>query len=229
MKILFSFVLIACCVVLVPAQERVMEKAEFDKVVTEGQTHRLKWAGEKYRMTVTTSSKAIGRPQTDYSSKMIIEYGPSMETRTVNTSMFGQNPAQKFESMRLGNWVYRRSEDGPWTRKEYAESTAGKERQDTDYPVLSSKAEYRYLGEGKLMDKRVQIFFTTERQTRIDQKTGDTRETESKTTYWVDETGLIVKSDFIANGRGKVTTQTSVVFEYQLDPSITFIAPEIAP
>ena len=229
MKILFCLVLALCSVVIVPAQERVMEKAEFDKILAEGQTHRLKWAGEKFRMTVTTSAKTIGQPQTAYSSKMIIEFGPSMETRTVNTSVFGENPAKKFESMRLGNWVYRRSEDGPWTRKEYAEPTAGKENQDTDYPVLSSKAEYRYLGEGKLMDKRVQVFVTTDRQTRIDQKTGDTRETESKTTYWVDETGLIVKSDFIANSRGKVTSQTSVIFEYQLDPSITFTAPEIAP
>jgi hypothetical protein len=118
---------------------------------------------------------------------------------------------------------------GHGLEKEYAESTAGKENQDTDYPVLSSKAEYRYLGEGKLMDNGSKCLSRRTGRRGIDQKTGDTRETESKTTYWVDEKGLIVKSDFIANSRGKVTSQTSVIFEYQLDPSITFTVTEIAP
>jgi len=220
---------VLCCVVIVPAQERVMEKAEFDKMLADGNSHRLKWAGEKYRMIVTTSSKAIGRPQTDYSSKMIIEHGPSTETRIVNTSVFGANPATTFESIRLGNWLYTRSGGGTWTRKEYAASAASKENDEAEYPVLSSKAEYKYIGEGKLIDKRVQIFSATERTTRINNKTGETWETDSKITYWVDEKGLILKSDYTGDNRRKVPSQTSVIMEWQLDPSITITAPEIAP
>ena len=206
-----------------------MEKAEFDAMLAEGNNHKAKWKGEKYRMTVTTSSKVTGRPATDYSSKMIFEFGPSMESRSVTTSVFGPNPASTRESMRIGNWVYSRSGNDPWTRKEYAAQAPTKENEESAYQVLSSQTEYRYLGEGKLIDKPVQMFAQTNRQKKVNQKTAETYETESRTTYWVDANGMILKSEFIADNRGKNTSQTLVNTDWQLDPSITFAAPEIVP
>ena len=182
-------------------------------------------------MTVTTSAKAIARPQTDYSSKMTYEFGPSTDFRSKNTSVFGPDPASTRETMRIGNWVYMRSGNGPWTRKEYVatDPAPAKESEESPFQVLSSEAEYRYLGEGKLIDKPVQMFVKTDRQKRVSKTTGETSESTFKTTYWVDANGAILKSEFTAETRGKNTSQTSVIIEWQLDPSITFTAPDITP
>ena len=56
MKTLFLFVLVLSCAALVPAQERLLDKDEFDAIVNGSYDHKAKWKGEKYRMTVTTSS-----------------------------------------------------------------------------------------------------------------------------------------------------------------------------
>ena len=228
MKTLFYLVLVFCCVGIAPAEERVMDKTEFDTMVTEGHNHQLKWKGEKYRMSVTTSSKVVGRPQTDHSSKAIIEYGPSIGSRTLTTSMFGDKPPSTRETVRVGNWVYSRSGNDAWTRKEYVASGSTRESpEESPYKLLSSQAEYRYLGPGKLMDKPAQIYVKTERQTKVNQKSGETSETDNKTTYWIDAKGLILKSEFSAEHRGKITHLTSVTMEWELDSSIAITVPEI--
>jgi hypothetical protein len=229
MKILFSLVFVFCCTVIVQAQEHVIDKAEFDAIVAQGNTHKLKWSGEKYRMTVTTSSKTIGRPQTDYSSKMVFEFGPPTDVRTITTSMFGANPAKVWQSMRIGDLVYTRSGDDPWRRKEYAPPVPSKESAESPYKVVTSQAEYKYIGQGTVTDTPVQGFVKTERATKVNQTTGENAESESKIIYWIDAKGLIRKSEYTSEHRGKFTSQTSVIMEWQLDPSIAFTAPEIVP
>ncbi len=229
MKARICLVLVLFCVGSVSAQERTIDKAEFDTMVTEGHNHQLKWKGEKYRRSIATSSKITGRPQTDHSAKTVIEYGPSMETRTLMTSVFGDNPGLAREMLRIGAWVYTRSGSDAWTRKAYVASEPAREKEESPYKILSSVAEYNYLGPGKLMDKPAQIYVKTERQTKVNQKNGETSETDIKTTYWVDAKGMILKSDFRAENRGTTTHVTTVVMEWELDPSIAFTVPEITP
>ena len=229
MKILSCVVLTLCALATVPAQERVMDKTEFETLVSEGQKHPVKWKGEKYRMIVTTSSKAVGRPQTDWASKIIVEYGPAAEHRSVSSSTFGDkaNPTQ--ETLRVGNWVYRRSGNEPWTRKEYAESKAP-ERPESPVEILETDAQYKYLGPGSLVDKPVHIYVKAERQKKVDKKSGNTIETDSKVTYWVDSSGMVLKLEFTAESRAtNVTSQTRVMTLWELDPSISFVAPDIVP
>jgi hypothetical protein len=170
-----------------------------------------------------------GRPQTDFSSRGVIEVGPSMENRTINSSTFGGKPTPTRESLRIANWVYTRSGNDGWTRMQYSATPTAKETEESPFQVLSSQAEYTYLGEGKLMDKPVQIFLKTERQTKVNQKSGEASETESRNKYWIGPNGMVLKSDFIAETRGKTTSRTTVVMEWQIDPSITFTLPEIFP
>ena len=230
MKISFLFVLVLCCAVLVQAQERVMEKAEFDTIVNGGFDHKSKWKGEKYRMTVATSSTVTGRPQTDFSSKTITEFGPSLETRTINTSTFGGKPNPQREILRIGEWVYTRSANDAWTRKEYVpSSTAANEKEHIPHKVLSSEAEHRFLGHSTLRNRPVQMYVKTERRTTLNEKNGETTESESKSSYWVDSKGTVLKHEYKSDNRGKITSQTYVLMEYELDPSIEFTAPEIAP
>jgi hypothetical protein len=125
--------------------------------------------------------------------------------------------------------VYTRSGTDAWTRKEYVAPAPAKEREESQFKILSSQAEYRHLGDGKLRDKPVQMYLKTERQTKLNQRTGETAETDYKTKFWIDENGLILKSDFTAENRGKTAHVTTVVIEWELDPSISFTVPEIAP
>src|SRR5687768_9982383 len=124
MKTLFYLMLVFCSAVLVSAQERVMDKAEFDAMVNGGYDHKTKWKGEKYRMTVITSTTVPGRPQTDFSSKTITEFGSSMETRSTYANVYGGRPAPARESVRIGNWLYTRSGTDAWIRKEYVSSNS---------------------------------------------------------------------------------------------------------
>ena len=230
MKIVSSFVLLLCLAAIAVSQERVIDKAEFDAMVTGGHDHKLKWKDEKYRLTVTTSSKVTGRPTTDLSSKMITEFGPSMETRTINTSTFGGKPSPGREMLRIGNWVYTRSGNDSWSRKEFVPtSLPAKAAEESPHKVLSSEAEHRYLGQSTLGNKPVQMYVKTERRTTLNEKTGETTESESRNTYWVDSKGMVLKNEYKSDNRSKHTSQTYVLMEWELDPSITFTAPEIAP
>jgi hypothetical protein len=230
MKTLSWIVLVLCSAALAPAQDRVMDKAEFDAIVSGAYGHQEKWKGEKYRMTVTTSSTVTGRPQTDWSSKTMTEFGPSAETRSIYASVFGGKPATDKESLRIGNWLYMRSGNDAWTRKEYVPSgAAAKETEESPRKMLSSQVEYRYLGPGTLTGRPAHVYVKTERRTTLNEKSGETAEIESKNTYWVDAKGTILKSEFRSEHRGNNTMQTSVIMEWELDPSITFNVPEIVP
>ena len=229
MKILICVALTLCCFATVPAQERVIDKTEFESLVSEGQKHPLKWKGEKYRMTVTTSSKAVGRPQTDWSSKIIAEYGLATENRSITSSTFGDKANPTNEVLRVGNWVYRRSGNEAWTRKEYAESKAP-ERRESPVQILETDSQYKCVGPGLLGDKPVQIYVKSERQTKVDKQSGNPIESDTKATYWVDSNGIVLKHEYISESRGsKVTSQTRIVMQWELDPSISFVPPEIVP
>lgn len=213
-------------------QERVMEKAAFDAVVSTDHQQKVLWKGEKYRMTVTTSTKAVGRPQTDYSSKMVIEFspGPGPESRTVTTSTFGDKPETRYESMRVGEWLYSRSGEGPWSRKEYVAKVGANEEKESDVDVVRSESRYSHLGAGSLADKPVQIYRKTEHRTMTNKSSGRTTESDVTVTYWVDQNGIVLKNVYVSDNRGAaVTSSTHIVMDWELDPSISFTVPEIVP
>ena len=229
MRNLFGLVLVLCFVGIVPAQDREIDKAEFDSVVASGSNHRAIWKGEKYRMTVTTSAKAVGRPQTDMSSRLIVEYGAGDETRSITSSTFGDKTYPTNEGLRIGPWVYSRVDSGPWKKKAYVAPEPGKDK--TEIAIeLSSIAAYTYLGTGSLMGKPVRIYVKTETQTRLYKDRGETSEIVRKITHWIDENGTVVKSEYASEGRGpRIQTQTVVTTVWELDPLLSFSVPEIVP
>lgn len=233
MKTLSFFVFFVCCVAIVEAQERVMDKAAFDAVVSEGSQHTTRWKGEKYRMTVATSTRVAGQRQSDYSSKMIFEWGSGSEFRSVSTSKFGDNPVAKREMLYPGNCecVYSRSGEGSWTRKERQKTTnPAPEKKESPFDVVASEVKYAHVGAGSLLNKPVQIYVKTERGTTQSKSNGHTTESDVKVTYWIDADGIVLKREYASENRSAaVTSHTSVVTEWELDPSISFTAPEIVP
>lgn len=226
MKTLLAVAIALCSAAVVTAQERVIDKSEFDALVSAGTQHRTIWKDEKYRMTVTTSSKAEGRPATDWSSKIVIEYGSPTESRSISSSSFGEKVNPTSEGLRIGEWVYTRSGDGPWTKKKF-EPAAQKEPEKLS-ELIGATTEYKHLGSGTIGDAPVQIYVKNERATRVDKASGKETVSDSKATYWIDSKGTVLKSEYSSENRGTgVTSRTLITTVWERDASIKFTAPEL--
>ena len=232
MKISVCFVLLFCCVATVTAQEKVIDKTEFDALVASGNNHQIRWKDEKYRMTVSTSSKAIGRPQTDWSSKMIFEFGSANEKRTVTASTFGGKPNPIQEAILIGNWKYTRSGNNSWSRgsNEPSRTQANAEAPVAPSELIGAVLEYRYLGKSNLAGRQVDVYQRTERAAKVSKKTGEDIDSDAKATYWFGEDGALLKNEFRSESRSAtLTTQTLIIMEWAIDPSIVITEPVIAP
>ena len=220
--------LVFCFVAMGSAQERVINQAEFDSVVAEGGKHRLKWK-EKYRLTVTTYAKTEGRPAADWSSNMIFEYGAPRELRSVTNSVFGEKIIPAKEFINIGDVSYQRTGSGSWTRHDSTGASASEqtEKAKTPQPLSITEIEYRYLGTENLAGKPVQVYLKTERGTST-KDNGENVQTDRKAKFWISADGLIVKSEYSTESRSTAQTfRTSVISQYELDPTINITAPKI--
>jgi hypothetical protein len=233
MKISFCFVLVFCCVAIVTAQERVIDKSEFDAVVTDSNKTLVRLRNEKYRMTVTTSGKIIGRPKNDWSSKTISEYVSADQTRSIYSSMLGgkENPTK--EAIVIGKWRYTRTGTDSWSRKAYEPGQTQAQQAppyESPFEVIGTVADYKYLGKENLAGRSADVYQRIERQTKVNKKNGENTETETKLTYWVGEDRTLWKSEHRFDSRGATqTTQNMVILEWMSDPSLVITEPVLTP
>jgi len=231
MKISASLVFILCCVAIVAAQERIIDKTEFDALVASGNNHYFRWKDEKYRMSLFTSSKINGRPQTDWSSKMIHEHGAPNEIRLVSSSTFGGKPTSSQESIFFGKWNYSRVENGGWSRKEREAPSRGREETpESTNQLVKTDAEYKYLGKEILAGRPVDVYQKTERRTGVNSNNGENVDSDIKATYWFGGDGVMLKKEFRSENRSAtLTMQTLMIIEWAIDPSIVVTEPVITP
>jgi len=233
MKISFCFVLVFCCVAIVAAQEKIIDKSEFDAVVAESNKILVRGKNEKYRMTVTTSAKIIGRTQNDWSSKTISEYVSANRTRSVYDSTFGGKPTPTKEAIVIGEWKYMRAGTDPWSRK--ANEPTQPQAQPASPPenpfqVIETVAEYKYLGKENLGGRPASVYQKIERQTKVNQKNGENTESETKATYWISEDRTMFKNEYrFASRAASLTTQNLIIMEYAIDPSLVITEPLMTP
>jgi hypothetical protein len=160
---------------------------------------------------------------------MIFEYGSPTERRSITTSKFGDKSNPTREGLRIGYWTYSRSGNEPWTRKEYAPPEPVERDAGNDTLVSVTNDEYKFQGTGYLKDKLVQIYERTYRRTTDNEKNGTRTEADVKVTYWIDSNGTQVRSEYRSESRGpSVTSETVIITEWEIDPSIAFVAPEVS-
>ena len=233
MKISVCFVLVFCFVTIAGAQERVIDKTEFDSAVVAGMAHGRRWKNEKYRWITSTSSKTTGRPQYDWAGKYTFEYISPDVYRNIGSTMLGGKPSAIQESIVVGKWRYSRKGDDPWTRKTHEPSPAQTHAEGPEnlFETVESVAEYKYLGKEYLAGRATNVFRKTERRTTVNKKNGETREFDGKSTYWFGEDGLALKHEYRGQSRGGTVTgemQTLVLMEWTIDPSLTINEPVVA-
>lgn len=229
MKPLISLAMVICCVILVSAQERVIDKLEFDSVAREPENHPVKLSGKAYRMTIETGSQVVGRQQTEFSSKSITEFGPEKESRTVSSSTFGGKPSSRRETIVIGKWEYSRTvDDGPWTRKE-RETGAKKitSVSNTDpYEIVSSTMGYKFLGSEVLEGQKTSIYLKTEKEKRLNKADGKTSELKSTRKFWIGPDGFQLRYEYRAESRSDAMTHyTTINMKWELDPKIVIREP----
>jgi hypothetical protein len=224
MKILVCSFLVLAGFVSAFSQEKTIDKSEFDAVYEPSTNQYLKWKGRTFRQTVTTETRATGRPATDYSSKSVTEFGLGGTVRAVYESTFGGKASTKRESIRIGDVRFERSGDGEWTKR--VQQTDSAIPPQSPVEVISIQTEYKFLGNELYKNKMARTYSTTDKEISVSKSSGSTTEKVRTTKYWFDQDGTLVKSDFRSNSKiGELAIYTGVIIEWELDPSIAIVAP----
>jgi hypothetical protein len=205
------------------AQGQVIEKAEFEAIYNKSVYPSVRWKGRKYRATTITGTASSNHPDKNWSSQSIQEFDGE-STRARSESRLGQDEPRVSETIRISDAVYVRTGDGPWTRKPPT-TTASSGAGVSDVSVSSSESEYRFLGIEEFRGAPTKTYLRLSTGTRVNAQGTQTR-TVSRTKYWFDAEGTLLRSEFRADSKwDDVTSWTEAILDYELDPSIEITAP----
>jgi len=206
------------------AQEKTIERAEFDAVY---QNSLEKWKGKSYRMIITTQSSTEGRPQTDYSSKSTIEYTSATTSRLIYENSF-QSKTSNSETIRIGDKIYIREGNGTWKAEtSEVKSQPGNKITNTDNQA-DGQIEYKFLGTEKLGSQTSNVYAKIARKKGINST--NNKETVSTTTtkYWFGEDGMVLKSDMKMDSQtGEKIFHNRLTQVWELDPNIKIEEPDL--
>ena len=226
MKKILWIVLILFGYIGVFAQEKTIEQAEFDAVY---QNSFEKLKGKSHRIIMTTQSSVEGRPQTDFSSKTVLEFASPTTSRTTYESSF-QSVNKKTETIRIGGKTYTRKESDVWKEENpKVKSQPGNKLTRVDNEV-DNQIEYKFLGSEKLNNQSVNRYAKIAGKKLVN--SANNKETLSITTtkYWFNEDGMLLKSDMEMESRTReMVFHTRLTQIWELDPNIKIIAPTLDP
>ena len=222
-NIIFAALLLFGCIGAF-AQERIISQSEFETLLVNS-TEKLK--GKSYRTTIDTKSSAEGRPQTDFSSKMVLEFVSPTIRHTFFESTF-QTGTRINESIRIGDKVYTREGDGNWQEKTFEAVTANKSKATVAENQDEGQPEYKYLGIEKLDNKDARVYTKISIRKSIDPATGRETSSINTTKYWFSEDGFLLKSDLVSDAKsGVMKFYTRVTQVWETDVNLNIEAPKI--
>lgn len=205
------------------AQEKTIERAEFDAVY---QNSSEKWKGKSYRMIITTQSSTEGRPQTDYSSKSTIEYTSSTTSRLIYENSF-QSKTSNSETIRIGDKLYIREGNGAWKAGTSEVKSQPENKITNTDNQADGQIEYKFLGTEKLGNQTANVYAKFAR--KKDVNSTNNKETVTTTTkYWFGEDGMILKSDMKMDSQtGEKIFHTRLTQVWELGPNIKIEEPDL--
>ncbi len=226
MKLVSTFIVIILGVVSTFAQERVIDKVEFDLALKGTDQHKTKWQGRSYRLSVETSARIDGKPDSDYSARMLIEFGPDRNTRSVLISRFGDSSTTQ-ETRSLGDKTYSRTNGGPWVTKERKAASASDRKPDEAGPfvTISADATYFRLGERPFKEAAATVYRKVENTKEVFRSTGVESTSVCTTEYWLVD-GIQRRHDLTCQHRRPTQIANNVVNQsWDLDPTIVIREP----
>jgi len=215
------------------AQEKPIEKSEFDKISLNS---FRKFAGQSYRQTevVTGVLESIlpspieDKRQNNFSSKSITEFSfADRGSRTIyefDSSTF----KKKTETIRVGNKIYIRIDEGEWAE----EKPDIRQKFENKLKMIEEKIEYKSLGTEKLDSQNTSVYAKIQKQKLVNESNKSEMSVTVTTKYWFGEDGGKLKEEVqreshVKSGKSTIETISNSlgVTIWELDPGIKIEAP----
>jgi hypothetical protein len=219
--------LIATSIFVVQAQEKTISSSEFDAAERSANAPFFnKQTPAKW--TITTESRLDGRPQTDYRSNTVMEFGSDSSLRRSSESTFGAGPVKYEYEIKAGGRKYIRVGEGEWKEASTEKFSEAAEAPEAEPKVIEQHVEYKYLGTRVLNGKKVRMYQKSERRKTI-ANGGAVSQYEASTRYWFGEDLAFYRSEYASTTlNGDKTSHTNISIDKQLDASISISAPVLA-
>ncbi len=114
------------------------------------------------RWTIDTESRMEGRPQTDWVSRSVMEFGADRSLRTTSTSKFGNVPQKTEIMIKVGKHRYTRTGDGNWKETDVEAKSQPLQKTEGENEAAGRQVEYKDLGDAVFEGKKVRMFLQTE-------------------------------------------------------------------
>ncbi|MBS1795140.1 MAG: hypothetical protein JSS81_14875 [Acidobacteria bacterium] len=209
------------------AQERTLEKAEFERVIGQSQQ---KYFGLSYRET-ETSDNSVGNNKVV--SKFVWEFA-GRNARRLFYQFDSPTIKTKKEIITIGGKTYTRTDDGEWIE---GATPPGSQPPAAQSPLETAddRTVYKSLGPEKLNETEMSVYASEQTQKKIDRARGQELFLTITTKYWIDPDGRLVRKETVMenlikseqNPEGRRFRHTRVAV-WELDPNIRIEAPVAA-
>lgn len=220
MKTILGLLLILAGFNAVSAQEREIQKAEFEAVMKNAVAIL---DAKPHRVTVTSDTSVNGKPQESTSAKTIVEVASKDKRRSIR-ELKSVNQNSKRELIRFGNKTYLREDNGQWKQDSNRNNPA-----NADLRTNSEQVNYKFLGKDTLNNQNVTVYQRVRNRVMTDSLNNEEIRSSETVKYWVDDKGALVKREMVReNRRGVKIFNFNVVATFDYDQNIQVIAPQIA-
>ena len=228
MKYFFTIAILLFSFIGISAQETVINKAEFDKIMA-----------ENYRI-------AMNQPTRTTELMEHSGVGSSLKTRSIRErsgrayrniyEAESEVSSSKIETISINGKTYKKILDKPWTEEIVEKRTPPQSTVET----ISSESIYKSLGVEKIGGIETKKFKLTEKKETLNREKGYETSSNSTSTFWFDNTGLLIKSERITESilksqpkendtmiRKPTKTVMKTTTTIEIDASIKIEAPQI--
>lgn len=224
MKNILCAALILFGLIGVSAQEKTITQAEFEAVYKNSPEA---WKSKSHRRTVTTESKAEGRPQTDYSSKSVVESASPTVSRVIYETSFGSKTSKR-ELIKIDDKTYTRKEGEAWLEGNSKNEPAMVKTISASVNPADAQTEYKYFGNEKLDGQNAKVYAVIVKTKNVDPASKQEILSISTTKYWFADNGAILKSDMTTESRnGDKVSYSRATQIWESDPNIRIEAPKM--
>jgi hypothetical protein len=235
MKKILLIALVLFAAIGVFAQEKTIEKTEFDTVF-KNSFRGLSKSPRRETRTSESSFEVIPQPNYPANSlaslqptnitlmKTIIEFVPGIGSHMIyefnSPSLY-----KKTETIIIAGKTYKREGDNEWREEPPVAST----KSESTTKTVDNQFEYKFLGMEQFNNQNAHVYAVTETNKIISLKNNNEGLSSNITKYWfAAEDGRLLKTESKRKIRNEKTISTfNATVLYELDPNIKIEAPRI--
>lgn len=245
MKALSALAIVLLSSALVAAQERILDRNEFDPIFNAAYKILDVWKEKAFRKNLAVEAR---RPESKYKLGRIFEMAADGSTRTIhNEHVEGKEPRVPREVIGIGKTSFIRDigKSSWWVRTHpRAEeiNRTGAYVPDPDeahavrdhfvrdrYEIAERVHEYKFVGIQTRDASVLKIYTHTEKIKGIEKKSGRAMETEASMRYWFRSDGMLQKAESVSNGRiGDDVYYLKITAVWEIDSSIAVTPPDLS-